>query len=108
MRAEPTTIDDATASGLRTADARILLPSHRWLRRAQGMNLPLHHAAMNKASETVIKALLDAYPKGAKEKGQVCGRGAPTPLNMFPRPLRAAVSRGLFTVRWAASAMCVV
>ena len=38
--------------------------------------LPLHHAAQYSKSEAVIKALLDAYPGAAKEKGEVrCGRG---------------------------------
>ena len=34
--------------------------------------LPLHYAVMNKATdEAVIKAVFDAHPEGAKEKGQV-------------------------------------
>ena len=46
---------------------------------SQHGNLPLHYAVMNQAKEivvntakeVVIKAVLDAHPDGAKEKGQV-------------------------------------
>jgi len=34
--------------------------------------LPLHYAVTNKALETVVKALFEAHPEGAKEKGEVC------------------------------------
>ena len=33
--------------------------------------MPLHYAVMNEAPEEVVKALLEAHPEGAKEKGQV-------------------------------------
>ena len=39
--------------------------------KVQVANLPLHYAVMNEAPEEVVKALLEAHPEGAKEKGQV-------------------------------------
>ena len=39
---------------------------------AQLGNLPLHYATMKETSKAVVKALFDAHPEGAKEKGQVC------------------------------------
>ena len=34
-------------------------------------NLPLHYAIVNEAPAAVVKALFEAHPEGAKEKGQV-------------------------------------
>ena len=58
--------------------------------RVQDGNLPLHHAAKHKASEAVVRVLLDAHPNGATESNKVhlgdappshpCHRFAPTYL----------------------------
>ena len=48
-------------------------------------NLPLHHAVVKRASEAVVKALLNAHPEGAKEKGDVRGPFFLTLLTLAPR-----------------------
>jgi hypothetical protein len=40
--------------------------------RAQFEELPLHWAASTKASETVVKALLEAHPEAASVSDKVC------------------------------------
>ena len=45
--------------------------SYGYLSLAQLGNLPLHYAVMNQASETVVRALFETHPDGAKETGEV-------------------------------------
>ena len=42
-----------------------------YLSLAQLGNLPLHYAVMNQASETVVRALFETHPDGARETGEV-------------------------------------